>query len=159
MSKVAAERIQVGKLEVLFHADRAHTGGHADVYEVRIPEGAKVPAPHFHVDVDEVIMCLEGHVTYTIGSSRVTLAPGELAHSPRGIVHHFDNRHAGTARFVITATPARMGPEYFREVGAVLSAGGPPDLAKVKVVMEKYGLEMAPLPADVRDDPSAAVGN
>jgi hypothetical protein len=39
-----------------------------------------------------------------------------------------------------------MGPEYFREVAAVLAAGGPPDLTKLKTVMNKYGLEPVALP-------------
>jgi hypothetical protein len=32
---------------------------------------------------------------------------------------------------------------YFREVAAILNAGGPPDFAKVRAVMEKYGLVLA----------------
>lgn len=146
MVMMESERIRIGALEVVFYANRTHTAGHADVYEVVIPEGARVPAPHHHVDVDEVVTCLEGVITYRVGDDVVEVRPGQVAFSPRGLPHHFENKHAGRARMLITATPARMGPEYFREMSALVGAGGPPDPAKMKTVMAKYGLEMVTLP-------------
>ena len=144
MSKMSGEHIQVGQLQIRFYAHRGHTDGHADVYEVLIPEGARVPVPHHHVDVDEVITGLEGVITYRVGDATLEVRPGEVAYSPRGVVHAFENRHPGTARMLITATPGRMGPEYFREVATLLGAGGPPDPLRVKAVMNKYGLEPVP---------------
>lgn len=144
---VQPELIQVGALTIGFYADGRQTGGHADVYEVRIPPGAKVPGAHLHVEVDEVITGLEGVVTYTIGSEVVEVGPGQVAYSPRGVVHHFENRGDVLARFQVVATPAVMGPAYFRAIGEVVAAGGPPDMTRVKAVMNQYGLEPAPLPA------------
>ena len=40
-------------------------------------------------------------------------------------------------------TPACAGKRYFEEIGAIVNAGGPPDMTKVKTVMDKYGLIMA----------------
>jgi hypothetical protein len=37
-----------------------------------------------------------------------------------------------------------IGPDYFREVVAVFSAGGPPDRAKLAMVMAKHGVVPAP---------------
>jgi len=59
---------------------------------------------------------------------------------PRGAVHRFDNLDNGEARALVTLTPATAGKRYFEEIAGVVNAGGPPDLAKVKTVMEKYGL-------------------
>ncbi len=146
MRLVEAEHIRVGQLEVVFRAHRDHTSGHADVYEVIIPEGARVPAAHYHIDVDEVIVGLEGTVTYLIGDEKLEVGPGQCAVSPKGIPHHFSNRHAGRARFLVMATPARMGPEYFRDIAAIVNGGGRPDLAKVKAVMNRYGLEPTAMP-------------
>jgi len=36
--------------------------------------------------------------------------------------------------------PALIGPEYLREMAAIVNAGGPPDLEKIKAVMTKHGL-------------------
>lgn len=146
----AGEHIQVGQLSILFLAKGADTQGHADVYEVTVPPGAKVPGAHHHVDVDEVIYGIEGVMTYVIGETVYRIGPGDRALSPRGIVHHFQNRGDVPARSLIVATPARMGPEYFRDVAAVLKGGGPPDLEKLFAVMRQYGLEPAPLPAAAR---------
>lgn len=41
-------------------------------------------------------------------------------------------------------TPAEIVPAYFRDVAEVVNAGGPPDLAKMRAVMERYGLVLAP---------------
>jgi len=83
------------------------------------------------------IFCLAGTITYRIGDELIELGPGESAISPRGVAHHFANRHAGTARMLVTATPGRMGPEYFREMAGVIGGGGPPDLGLIKSVMNK----------------------
>jgi len=42
-------------------------------------------------------------------------------------------------------TPGLLGPEYFREIAAVLAgaAGGPPDLAAIGEVMRRHGLTPA----------------
>ena len=44
-------------------------------------------------------------------------------------------------------TPATLGPEYFRDIGAVIaaSAGGPPDMPKLYAVMQRHGLEPSSL--------------
>jgi hypothetical protein len=58
-------------------------------------------------------------------------------------VHRFDNFGVGDARALVTLTPAIAGKRYFEDVAAVVNAGGPPDMAKLKAVMEKYGLIIA----------------
>ena len=48
-------------------------------------------------------------------------------------MHRFDNYGNQEAKSVCVISPALLGPEYFREVAAVLKAagGGPPDRAKM----------------------------
>ena len=58
-------------------------------------------------------------------------------------VHAFDNRHDRDAKFLAIATPGVFGPAYFREIAAVLGAGGPPDPAAVADVMRRHGLTPA----------------
>jgi hypothetical protein len=45
-------------------------------------------------------------------------------------------------------TPAAIGPQYFREAGAVINAaaGGPPDRAKMAEIMRRHGLTPVPPP-------------
>jgi hypothetical protein len=71
---------------------------------------------------------------------------GEALCIPRGAVHHFDNTVDVDAKALAIVTPGILGPDYFREIGAVLdaAAGGPPDLAAIAAVMRRHGLTPAP---------------
>lgn len=54
------ESICLGGLEVNFLLDGDDTDGTLVQFEFIVPPGAKVPAPHFHVEVDETLYVLEG---------------------------------------------------------------------------------------------------
>ena len=47
-----------------------------------------------------------------------------------GVVHGFNNLKPANAKALAVVTPALIGPDYFREMAAIVNAGGPPDLAK-----------------------------
>jgi hypothetical protein len=40
-------------------------------------------------------------------------------------------------------TPALIGPDFFKESAAIVNAGGPPDVEKLKGVLAKHGLVAA----------------
>ena len=138
------ETIRLGPLTVTFFASGVETGGHADIFEVTVPEGAKVPIAHHHVEVDELVYVLEGTLTYTLGGVPHTLTAGQQLFAPKGIEHHFANLHGGLARFLSVLTPATIGPKFFREMSELIGAGGPPDPMKIGAVMRKHGLVPAP---------------
>jgi hypothetical protein len=59
--------------------------------------------------------------------------------TPCGVVHAFSNPHAAVARALVINTPD-IGAQYFREVKAIIDAGGPPDRVKLAATMQKFGL-------------------
>jgi hypothetical protein len=65
---------------------------------------------------------------------------------PRGAVHHFDNSGDVDAKALAIITPGVLGPDFLREVAAILDAadGGRPDLAAIAAVMRRHGLTPAP---------------
>ena len=79
-------------------------------------------------------------LTVTLDGAAHRLKSGDALFVPRGTGHRFDNLDAGDARALVTLTPAVAGKRYFEDIAAVVNAGGPPDMAKVKTVMDKYGL-------------------
>jgi hypothetical protein len=81
--------------------------------------------------------------TVTLDGVAHRLKSGDALFVPRGAVRRFDNLDAGDARALVTLTPAVAGKRYFEDIAAVVNAGGPPDMAKVKAVMDKYGLVVA----------------
>jgi hypothetical protein len=75
----------------------------------------------------------------------VDVAAGDVLHIRRGEVHRFENTRAVDAKALAVVTPGILGPEYFRDVAAVIeaAAGAPPDLAAVAAVMQRHGLTAA----------------
>lgn len=135
------ETIRMGGLELNFLLDGDDTDGTLVQFEMIVPPNVRVPAPHFHVEVDETLYILEGAITQTIGTETVELKAGNHCFVKRGIVHGFNNLHNETARVLCTLSPASIGPAYFREIAGVINAGGPPDMQKVLAIMKNYGLE------------------
>jgi hypothetical protein len=84
-------------------------------------------------------------LTWTIEGVATDIGPGEAICIPRGAVHQFDNPHGVDAKALAVVTPGILGPDYFREVAAILAAaaGGPPDYAALGEVMRRHGLTCA----------------
>ncbi|OZI42563.1 cupin [Bordetella genomosp. 5] len=137
------ELITIGSLSMRFLVDGNDTTGHMVMAEMVVQPQAKVPPPHRHTDVDETIHILEGTLTYRVDDCVRVLAAGDHCFSPRGSVHHFSNPGDVPARALVVFSPANIGPDYFREVAQVLGAGGPPDIAQLKTVMTRHGLELS----------------
>jgi quercetin dioxygenase-like cupin family protein len=108
-----------------------------------ISPGARVPAPHSHRAFDETIYGVEGACTFTLAGQTHSVGPGASLFIPRGVVHSFINETAGMVRFLAVITPGILSPQYFREVGAVFAAGGPPDLKVIGAIMDRHGLQPA----------------
>jgi quercetin dioxygenase-like cupin family protein len=137
------EIIKVGALELRFLLDSDDTNQQMVVFEFSVPAGARVPAPHYHEGVDELVYGLAGTMSTTVGGVAQAIGPGDRCFIPRGVVHHHANLGTETATLLTVLTPATIGPAYFRELGALLAAGGPPDPALVQEIMAKHGLVVA----------------
>jgi quercetin dioxygenase-like cupin family protein len=135
----------VGQLQIRYLRDgsaRSEMG----TFELTVPPNSNVPPPHSHSGNDEFIYVLEGTLRYRVDAQERDLAAGEFMFTPRGSVHAFSNPHGSPARALVTNTPD-IGAQYFKDVAAVVNAGGPPDKAKLLEVMTRYGLKPALPPA------------
>ena len=141
MFPVIKEQILIGQLILNFLLDGDDTEGTLVQFEMIVPPNAKVPAPHYHVGVDETLYILEGTCTQTIGNETIQLHAGDKCFVKRGVVHGFNNLSDANFRALITLSPASIGPAYFREIAELVNAGGPPDVQKMIAIMKKYGLE------------------
>jgi quercetin dioxygenase-like cupin family protein len=140
------EEIKVGQMAIRFLIEGEQSAGAVAVFEFDVPAGAQVAAAHRHDGYEETIYGLEGTLTWTIAGTATDVGPGEALVIPRGAVHQFDNRGDLDAKALAIVTPGILGPDYFREVAAILdaAAGGPPDLAALGNVMRRHGLTPAP---------------
>ena len=139
------EEIRVGDMAIRFLLEGERSAGSIAVFEFDVPAGAQVAAAHSHDGYEETIYGLDGVLTWTLEGTPIEVGPGEVLCVPRGIVHRFDNSHEVDARALAIVTPGILGPDYFREVAAILdtAAGGPPDFAGIAAVMLRQGLTPA----------------
>lgn len=139
------EVIQVGQIGIKFLLAATDTNGSLAMFEFTVPAGARVPAPHSHAHYDETVYGLEGLMTFFVDGKAVPIGPGESCFIRRGVVHWFNNLGTIEAKALAVVTPALIGPDFFKDMAAIINAGGPPDLAKMKETMLRYGLVPAPM--------------
>jgi quercetin dioxygenase-like cupin family protein len=144
MSKTT-EEIRIGELGIRFLLEGKDTSGALAMFEFDVAPGGKVPVAHSHDAYEETAYGIQGVMTFTVDGQREEIRPGEVLCIPRGAVHRFDNLHPEKAKCLAILTPGILGPEYFREIAAVLkaSAGGPPNLIAIGEVMRRHGLTPA----------------
>ena len=138
-SPAAPETIRLGQLEIRY-LQEAGAGCRMGAFEMRVPPGSNVPPPHSHSANEELVYVLEGTLRYTVGSETRDLKPGDSMATPCGVVHAFSNPHAVVARALVINTPD-ISAQYFREMGEIVNAGGPPDRARLMATMQRYGLK------------------
>lgn len=132
--------VRIGDLRLRFLVDETQGSGDLVMFEFSVPPQARVPAPHFHRDVDEAVYGLEGSLTTTLDGDPHEVRPGDTVFIPRGQVHHHENRHPDLARALIVLTPGLIGRRYFEEMAAEVNVAGKPNLARVKDIMQRHGL-------------------
>jgi quercetin dioxygenase-like cupin family protein len=145
MQTSTREEIRVGPLAIRFLVEGEESGGSVAVFEFDVPAGTSLPAAHSHDAYEETVYGLEGVLTWTVEGVARNVGPGDTLCIPRGAVHQFDNPHEADATTLAIVTPGILGPDYFREVAAIIdaAAGGPPDYAALGEVMDRHGLTCA----------------
>jgi quercetin dioxygenase-like cupin family protein len=148
----AEETIRVGALEIKFLLTGADSGGSVAMFEMGVGSGEKLPSPfHSHDSYEETIYGMEGVITFTVDGKPIDIGPGQALCIQRGEVHGFANNGAVDGRALAVITPAVIGPEFFREISAILVAGL--DVATMRArmgeVMRRHGLTPAPPPVTV----------
>jgi quercetin dioxygenase-like cupin family protein len=110
------------------------------MFKCVINAGAKIAAAHYHENFDETVYGLKGIATYTVDGKTIELRPGDSLFIQRGVVHAFANKSDEVIEFLCVTAPGLFGPDYFKDIAEVINAGGPPDMAKLKQVMNNHGL-------------------
>jgi quercetin dioxygenase-like cupin family protein len=143
----ADETIHLGPLAVRFLVTGENASGSVALFELTVPRAQRLMAPaHSHDHYEETIYGIEGVLTWTVDGARIDVGPGQALCIPRGAVHRFDNHGSQDAKVLCAITPAAIGPQFFRESAAVMTAaaGGPPDRARIADIMRRHGLTPAP---------------
>lgn len=132
------EVISVGQLGIRYLRDGSQEN-EMGMFELLVPPNSNVPPAHSHTNNEEVVYVLEGKLRFTVDGVTRDLETGMTMSTPKGLVHGFSNPFDLPARALIVLSPD-IGAQYFRDVGELINAGGPPDKAKLMQIMTKYGL-------------------
>jgi len=138
----ADETLRVGPLGVRFLITGAQSNGSVAAFELAVPAAERLAAPaHSHDHYEETIYGIDGVLTWTVDGIAIDVGPGQALCIPRGAVHRFDNHGSRDVKALCVISPAAIGPEYFRETGAVINAaaGGPPDKARLGEIIRRHG--------------------
>ena len=139
--EMSTSEVRIGQLGIRYILDGSATNS-IGVFELTVPPGSNVPAPHSHSRNEECVYVLDGRLRYMVGSTSRDLGPGECMHTPKGTVHAFSNPFTSVARALIVQSPD-IGEQYFREIASVVNASSPPENVALVAVMARYGLTPA----------------
>ncbi len=117
------------------------TGGSYFVVEHPLMPFALGAPRHSHRNEEETSYVVEGSIMAEIGGRVVTVPAGSLIHKPKGVPHAFWNPNPEPALVLEMIAPGGFEP-YFAELARAFQTGGPPDLALMMAVAEKYELAM-----------------
>jgi len=144
---VASEEEAIWYFGALFtvRASAQSTAGAFDLLEVVMPEGTS-PPPHIHRREDEFVYVLDGQITFTCGERTIRAERGAFVFLPRDVAHTFRIEGPGPAHVLNLCVPAGL-KDFFKEMGeSARERTLPPpqtlDLAKLRLVASKYGIEM-----------------
>jgi quercetin dioxygenase-like cupin family protein len=137
---VEVEEIRLGGIVLRFLIDGPTTGAGVTMFEMTVAPGAGMPVPHHHVGFDEVGYGVSGKLRFMLEGESRDAGEGDLVWIERGKVHAFSNPFDEPAKVLCTITPGLLGAAFFREIRALLGAGGPPDPKAMGEVMLRYGL-------------------
>jgi hypothetical protein len=85
------------------------------------------------VVVDQKLVWIVGEVEQLLLPHRA-VENVVLDQFPVSLAHGFNNLKSANARLLAVETPGLIGLEFFRETAAVINAGDPPDLEKIRAV-------------------------
>ncbi|HEX7101507.1 MAG TPA: cupin domain-containing protein [Nitrolancea sp.] len=143
----SGETIQVGSTRIRFLVTGADSEGSVAIFEMGVPSGEQIPSPyHSHDSYEETIYGVEGVTTWTVNGKPIDVRPGQALCIRRGEVHGFANNGEIDALALAVVSPAVIGPEFFREISAILSTGLDPATARAKIgeTMRHHGLTPVP---------------
>jgi Cupin domain len=120
------------------------TGGAFGLVEGVGPAGSSPPL-HVHHREDEGIWVLEGQLTIRCGDATFSAGPGSFTLLPRGVPHTFVVEGDTPVRLLSFCTPGGF-ERFFAEAGRPAEDDGlppnePPDVAMLREVGERFGLE------------------
>jgi len=134
---------------IVYKALSAETNGQYTVSVSSVPPWSG-PQPRVQTREDEGFFILDGELTFTAGNQTLTVPSGGFLNIRRGTAHSFVNSSETESTVLVVNAPGGFDRFQF-EAGhplldrtALVPPNGPDDLARMKDVAPKYGIELRP---------------
>ncbi len=125
------KQLQIGALQLKFLIDDKASDGKATMFEMMVPEQARVPAPHHHRDVDEIVYGLAGTLTMTVDGVAMRSRPGTACSCRAARCISFRISTRGSPR-ALDAHARLDRKAYFEELADVVNAAVRPTSPRSK---------------------------
>lgn len=83
--------------------DFAFKSDHLQIWFNRTDTPWRDPAPHYHVESDEIFIVLKGELVVEVNGERFLVGPDEMCAFPAGVVHSVVDVHAPCESLMIRA--------------------------------------------------------
>jgi mannose-6-phosphate isomerase-like protein (cupin superfamily) len=153
----AGEAVWFTNNRMTIRVTAAMTGGAYGLAEGIAPAGSSPPL-HIHHREDEAILVLEGGLTIRRGDETFSAGPGSFTVLPRGVPHTFVVEGHTPVRLLSICTPGGF-EQFFVDAGRPAEDDGlppnvPPDVAMLREVGERFGLQIVGPPLAPRSEAS-----
>lgn len=134
-------------LPTVMHSTGETTNGAFGLLEhLTMPPGFATPY-HTHHQEEEAFYILEGQAAFISDGKWLTAGAGAYVFGPRKIPHGFRITGTGPARMLVICAPAGFEKFVLEMSEPSTAPPGPPDMAKLMALAEKYKIEIhGPLP-------------
>ena len=130
-----------------FHAFPNEVADKYCLVECVVPPGRGAP-PNSHANETETFFIIEGELEFMVAGEVFRAEAGNSVRIPDGAVHAFTATGSSPARVLIVNAPGHMHEGFFTELGEPVDddrtqpkpMDGPPDVARVMQVAEKWGM-------------------
>jgi quercetin dioxygenase-like cupin family protein len=131
------EVIQLGPVRMRILESGDTTAHRLGIGEITLAPHASGPPQHRHAAHDEGFYVVSGTVRFTVGTTAHDAVAGTLVMVPPGAPHTFANPGDEPAVLLNTFTPD-LYVQYFRDLKAMIAAGGELTPAATIEVMSRY---------------------
>jgi len=133
---------------IVIRQSGAQTGGRLLAFDLFLPPGGHVPAPHVHPVQEERFTVVGGRMRFRLGRRTIVASPGETVLVPPGTPHWFGADGAEAAQARVEVRPALRMEELFETTEAMGRAGHFPGtrlprLSDLALMLVEYRRELA----------------
>lgn len=97
---------------------------------------------HTHSREDESFYVLEGELAFLCGGNWLKAGPGTFVFGPRNVPHGFRVIGSSPARMLLMCSPGGFERFVLEQTTPIAEPPEPPDMAKLMMLAEKYGIEI-----------------